>query len=98
MNGLHADIVNLSLTPDVLLLVHRGMVNANWYKNKYHGFVTDSIVTFAVRPGNPKHIKTWSDLLKPGVDVVTPNPFTSGGARWNVMAAYGSQIVQHKSR
>jgi sulfate transport system substrate-binding protein len=51
-----------------------------------------------VRKGNPKHIKTWADLLKKGVDVITPNPFTSGGARWNVMAAYGAQLKQHKTK
>ncbi len=52
--------------------------------------VTDSVVVFVLRDGNPKHIKTWNDLLRPDVEVVTPNPFTSGGARWNVMAAYGA--------
>ena len=97
LNGFHADVVNFALEPDVALLVKKGMVKSSWYKNSYHGFVTDSIVVFVVRPGNPKHIKTWTDLTKPGVDVITPNPFTSGGARWNVMAAYGSQIVQHLS-
>jgi sulfate transport system substrate-binding protein len=59
--------------------------------------VTDSVTTFVVRKGNPKHIKTWADLLKPGVQVLTPNPFTSGGARWNIMAAYGAQLKQGKT-
>ena len=54
--------------------------------------VTDSVVVFVVRKGNPKGIKTWDDLVKAGVEVITPNPFTSGGARWNVMAAYGAQL------
>src|SRR5579875_286770 len=98
VNGLHADIVNLSLEPDVATLVKAHLVAANWYKNKHHGFVTDSTVVFVVRKGNPKHIKTWADLVKPGVAVLTPNPFTSGGARWNVMAAYGAQIAQHKTK
>lgn len=97
-SGLHADIVAFSLEPDINALVKAGMVSPSWYKNKYHGFVTDSVVVFGVRKGNPKHIHTWSDLLKPGIDVITPNPFTSGGARWNVMAAYGAQIYQHKSK
>jgi sulfate transport system substrate-binding protein len=97
-DGLHADVVNLSLQPDMGILVNAGIVKANWYKNSYHGFVTDSTVVFDVRKGNPKHIHTWADLIKPGVDVVNPNPFSSGGARWNVMAAYGSQIVQHKTK
>lgn len=96
-NGLPADIVAFSLEPDIGRLVAKGLVNANWYKNTYHGFVTNSVVVFAVRKGNPKHIHTWNDLLKPGVDVITPNPFTSGGARWNVMAAYGAQLAQHKT-
>jgi len=55
------------------------------------------VVVFVLRNGNPKHIKTWDDLVKPGVDVVFPNPFSSGGARWDVMAAYGSQLREHKS-
>ena len=59
--------------------------------------VTDSIVVFVVRKGNPKNIKTWADLIKPGIQVINPNPFTSGGARWNVMAAWGAQIEQHKT-
>ncbi len=96
-NGLPADIVAFSLEPDIGRLVAKGLVSANWYKNKYHGFVTDSVVVFAVRKGNPKHIHTWNDLLKPGIEVITPNPFTSGGARWNVMAAYGAQLAQHES-
>jgi sulfate/thiosulfate transport system substrate-binding protein len=96
-NGLKADIVALSLAPDVDQLVKTGLVDANWSKQSYKGIVTDSVVVFAVRDGNPKHIKTWNDLLKPGVSVITPNPFTSGGARWNVMAAYGSWIKQGKT-
>jgi sulfate transport system substrate-binding protein len=59
--------------------------------------VTNSVVVFAVRKGNPKNIKTWDDLIKPGVQVIEPNPFASGGARWNVMAAYGAQLEQGKS-
>ncbi|HZS93980.1 MAG TPA: sulfate ABC transporter substrate-binding protein [Chloroflexota bacterium] len=97
-NGLHADVVNLSLEPDVATLVQRHLVASNWYKNKYHGFVTDSTVVFVVRKGNPKHIHTWNDILKNGIGVITPNPFTSGSARWNIMAAYGAQIAQHKTK
>jgi sulfate/thiosulfate-binding protein len=95
--GFPADVLNFSLEPDIGSLVSKGLVDGNWYKNAYHGFVSDSIVVFVVRKGNPKHIKTWNDLIKPGVDVITPNPFTSGGARWNVMAAYGAQIKQHRT-
>jgi sulfate transport system substrate-binding protein len=96
--GLPADIVALSLAPDVDKLVEPGIVDANWAQATGHdGFVTDSVVVFVVRKGNPKHIKTWDDLVKPGVQVLTPNPFTSGGAKWNLMAAYGAQIKQGKT-
>jgi sulfate/thiosulfate-binding protein len=95
--GLPADIVALSLEPDVTKLVKAGLVDPSWNKTKYDGFVTNSVVTLAVRKGNPKHIKNWDDLLKPGVEVITPNPFTSGGAKWNIMAAYGSQLQEGKS-
>jgi sulfate/thiosulfate-binding protein len=95
--GLPADVVDLSLAPDVTLLVQKGIVSPNWDKNKWHGIVTKSVVVFVVRAGNPKHIRTWNDLLKSGVQVITPNPFTSGGARWNIMAAYGGALRTGKS-
>jgi sulfate/thiosulfate transport system substrate-binding protein len=88
--GLKADIVALSLAPDIDTLVKAGLVDPKWNRQSYRGMVTDSVVVFAVRDGNPKHLRSWDDLLKPGVQVITPNPFTSGGARWNVMAAYGA--------
>src|SRR6266576_5110820 len=95
--GLSADIVALSLEPDVSTLVKKGIVPSSWNQNKYHGMVTDSVVVFVVRDGNPKNIHTWADLTKKGVQVITPNPFTSGGARWNVMAAYGAERAQGKT-
>ena len=95
--GLDADIVALSLAPDMDELVAAGKVDAKWKKQSYKGMVTDSVVVFVVRDGNPKKIKSWNDLLRPDVDVVTPNPFTSGGARWNIMAAYGSWRKQGKT-
>jgi sulfate transport system substrate-binding protein len=97
LRGLKADVAMFSLYPDMQRLVKPGIIAANWNKDKYHGMVTDSVVVLSVRPGNPKHIKTWNDLTKPGVEVITPNPFTSGGARWNVMAAYGAQRKAGKS-
>jgi sulfate transport system substrate-binding protein len=90
--GLDADIVALSLAPDIDELVSAGLVDRTWSTQSYKGMVTNSVVVFAVRDGNPKKLRRWNDLLKPGVDVITPNPFTSGGARWNVMAAYGGFI------
>src|SRR5580765_3817880 len=95
--GLKADIVALSLAPDVDELVSAGLVDANWKRQSYKGMVTNSLVVFVVRDGNPKKIRGWNDLIRPGVQVVTPNPFTSGGARWNVMAAYGSWRKQGKT-
>jgi sulfate/thiosulfate-binding protein len=92
VSGLPADVVELSLAPDIQTLVKSKLVSPSWAKNKWHGIVTRSVVVFVVRGGNPKHIRTWTDLLKPGVQVVTPNPFTSGGARWNTMAAYGGAL------
>src|SRR5207248_3295255 len=97
LQGLPADVVELSLAPDVDALVKAHLVASHWNKNAYHGIVTRSVVVFVVRGGNPKHIRTWSDLLKPGVQVVTPNPLTSGGARWNVMAAYGAALRAGKT-
>jgi sulfate/thiosulfate transport system substrate-binding protein len=96
-NGLHADVVNFSLEPDVTRLVKAGLVSADWNKNATHGFVTNSVAVIIVRKGNPKHITGWDDLIKPGVGVLTPNPFTSGSARWNIMAAYGAQIHEGKT-
>ena len=95
--GLKADIAALSLEPDVTKLVDAGLVAEDWNKDEYDGFVTNSVVVFAVRKGNPKNLETWDDLAKEGVDVITPNPFTSGGAKWNIMAAYGAQVEQGKS-
>jgi sulfate/thiosulfate transport system substrate-binding protein len=95
--GLKADVVALSLAPDVDKLVEAKKVAADWNKDKYDGFVTNSIVVFATRKGNPENIQTWDDLTKDGVEVITPNPFTSGGAKWNIMAAYGAQLEAGKS-
>jgi sulfate transport system substrate-binding protein len=95
--GLDADIVALSLAPDMDELVAAGKVDLKWKKRSYKGMVTNSVVVFVVRDGNPKHIKSWNDLIRPGVEIVTPNPFTSGGARWNIMAAYGSWRKQGKT-
>jgi sulfate/thiosulfate transport system substrate-binding protein len=95
--GLPASVVAFSLEPDVKRLVDAGIVGSDWASGSYHGMVTDSVVVFVVRKGNPKRIKEWSDLIEPGVEVITPNPFTSGGARWNLMAAYGAQLEQGAS-
>ncbi len=90
--GLPADVVAFSLAPDISRLVGKGLISPDWRKGKYKGMVTNSVVVFALRDGNPKKIRKWNDLTRSGVEVLNPNPFTSGGARWNVMAAYGAQI------
>ena len=95
--GLPADVVNFSITTDMDRLVQSNQVDKTWANNKYNGVVSKSVVVFVLRNGNPKHIRTWDDLVKPGVDVVFPNPFSSGGARWDVMAAYGAQLREGKT-
>src|SRR3954468_12272106 len=95
--GLPADVVNFSISTDVDRLVQSRLVDRNWAADKYHGIVSKSVVVFVLRNGNPKHIKTWDDLVKPGVQVVFPNPFSSGGARWDVMAAYGAALREGKT-
>jgi sulfate transport system substrate-binding protein len=92
--GLDADYVHFSLEGDVTRLVDAGLVADDWNAGPTHGMVTDSVVVFAVRPGNPEHIDSWDDLIRPGVEVVTPNPGSSGSARWNIMAAYASVFAQ----
>src|SRR5579862_6536444 len=89
--GQPADLVFLSAGDDVNQLVDAGLVNQNWDEQGYDGIAADTVVVFAVRDGNPKHIKGWADLIKPGVQVVTPNPFSSGSAKWNILAAYDAQ-------
>ena len=93
VSGLEADYVHFSVTSDVTRLVDEGLVAEDWDAGENKGVVSSSIVVFAVREGNPKNIKTWADLVKPGVEIVTPNPGSSGAARWNALAAYG-QVVQ----
>ena len=98
VSGLPADVVNFSLTPDMDKLVKAGIVSPSWNKGPTAGMVTNSIVSFIVRKGNPKKIKTWADLVKSNVKVITPNPFSSGSAKWNLMAAYGAQLALGKSK
>jgi sulfate/thiosulfate-binding protein len=90
-SGLAADVVAFSLEPDMTRLVKAGLVAPNWADNAHKGLVSRSVVSFIVRKGNPKNIHTWDDLLKPGIQVLTPNPFTSGAAKWNILAAYGAK-------
>jgi sulfate/thiosulfate-binding protein len=95
--GLPADVVAFSLEPDVTRLVEEGLVEPDWSRDEHRGMVTESVVVLAVREGNPKGIRSWGDLVREDVEVITPNPFTSGGAQWNVMAAYGAQLELGRS-
>src|SRR5579863_1501335 len=99
--GQPADVVNFSLQPDLALLINAGLVSHKWSTLKavkaQKGIVTDSVVAIVVRPGNPLGIHSWNDLLNSGVKIVTPDPISSGSARWNLLAAYESQIDQGSS-
>jgi sulfate/thiosulfate transport system substrate-binding protein len=91
--GLEADYVHFSVASDVTRLVDEGLVADDWDTGATKGIVSSSVVVFAVREGNPKGIETWDDLIEPGVEIVTPNPASSGAARWNALAAYGQVIA-----
>ena len=93
--GQKADIIHLALEPDVTRLVPN-VVAPSWSNAKYKGIVANSVVVFVVRKGNRKHIKSWGDLIKPDVKVVTADPISSGGARWNALAAYGAALRENK--
>jgi sulfate transport system substrate-binding protein len=90
-SGLPTDVVNFSVEPDVTRLVKAGIVDEDWNQNEHKGIPFGSVVTIVTRKGNPKSIKTWDDLLKPGIEVVTPNPFSSGSAKWNLLAPYAEK-------
>jgi sulfate transport system substrate-binding protein len=89
--GAPADVVSFSLEPDVERLVDAGLVDPSWNAGPHHGIAFGSVVTIIVRKGNPQGINDWDDLLKPGVQVVTPNPFSSGSAKWNLLAPYAAK-------
>jgi len=90
-NGLPADGVILNTGNDINDLVDKGLINKNWDKQSYHGVVWNSVVVFGLRDGNPKKVKTWRDVTRNGVGVVTVNPFTGGIAKWNILASYVAQ-------
>ncbi|MDM5180844.1 sulfate ABC transporter substrate-binding protein [Massilia sp. DJPM01] len=95
IDGLEADVVTLALAYDIDAIAERGSVSPQWQKRLQHNSAAyTSTIVFLVRKGNPKGIKDWSDLVKPGVAVITPNPKTSGGARWNHLAAWGYALRQ----
>ncbi|MEX5744180.1 sulfate ABC transporter substrate-binding protein [Massilia sp. X63] len=95
IDGLPADVVTLALAYDIDAISERGLIAPDWQKRlAYRSAPYTSTIVFLVRKGNPKKIRDWGDLVKPGVAVITPNPKTSGGARWNHLAAYGYALRQ----
>lgn len=95
LDGLEADVVTLALAYDIDILAEKGLVAKDWQKKfKDNSSPYTSTIVFLVRKGNPKGIKDWNDLVKPGIEVITPNPKTSGGARWNYLAAWAYALKQ----
>ena len=92
VNGFPADVYASSLVPDVELVQKAGLITHNWQADTDGSIVASSVVGFMVRPGNPKHITNWNDLTQPGLQILTPDPAQSGGAKWNITAAYGAAM------
>ena len=88
VEGKPADVVNFSVEPDITRLVKAGKVSADWDADGTKGIPFGSVVTLMVRKGNPKNIRDWDDLLRPGIEVITPSPLSSGSAKWNLLAPY----------
>jgi sulfate/thiosulfate-binding protein len=95
IDGLEADVVTLALAYDIDAISERGLIARDWQKRLQHNSAPyTSTIVFLVRKGNPKGVKDWADLVRPGISVITPNPKTSGGARWNHLAAWGYALRQ----
>lgn len=92
VNGFQADVAALSVAPDVNAIAKAGLITHDWTQTSTKGMITESVVAFAVRKGNPKNIHDWADLARPGIQILTPNPATSGGAQWNILALYGAAL------
>jgi sulfate/thiosulfate-binding protein len=98
IDGLEADVVTLALAYDIDAIAEKGIIAKDWQKRlEQNSSPYTSTIVFLVRKGNPKGIKDWDDLVKPGVSVITPNPKTSGGARWNYLAAWGYALAQNNN-
>ncbi len=95
VNGFEADIVALSLGPDVDYIADAGLITHDWAAEPDGGMVSSSVAVLDVRPGNPEGFDDWDDIAQPGVEVLTPDPASSGGARWNIVAAYGAAVRGH---
>jgi len=92
ISGFEADIAALSLESDVTRIAEAGLIRRDWQANQHRGIVSTSLVVIAVRPGNPLGVRDWADLTRPGLKVLTPDPKTSGGAQWNIVAIYGAAL------
>ena len=90
--GFEADVAALSLDGDIKKVADAGLITHDWHIPPYNGMVSTSIVVFAVRKGNPKNIHDWADLTQPGLEILTPDPKTSGGAQWNILALFGAAL------
>jgi sulfate/thiosulfate transport system substrate-binding protein len=90
-DGKPADVVNFSVEPDITRLVKAGKVSKDWNTDATKGIPFGSVVSLVVRKGNPKNIRDWDDLLRPGVEVITPSPLSSGSAKWNLLAPYAAK-------
>jgi sulfate transport system substrate-binding protein len=98
IDGLQADVVTLALAYDIDAIAARGLIPADWQKKLPNNAAPyTSTIVFLVRKGNPKAVRGWDDLVKPDIKVITPNPKTSGGARWNYLAAWGYALKKHGS-
>src|SRR5574339_26571 len=95
VEGFEADVVALSLEADVTRIEKAGLITHDWRSEPHGGMVSTSVVAFAVREGNPKNIHDWADLTQPDLEILTPNPKTSGGAMWNMLALYGAAKRGH---
>jgi sulfate transport system substrate-binding protein len=95
VGGFEADVAALSLEADVDKIADAGLITHDWRSGPHGGMVSNSIAVIAVRSGNPKRIRDWGDLARPGLDVLTPDPKTSGGAQWNINALYGAALRGH---
>jgi sulfate transport system substrate-binding protein len=95
VEGFEADVVALSLEADITRIEKAGLLTHDWRSEPHGGMVSTSVVAFAVREGNPKNIKDWADLAQPNLEILTPNPKTSGGAMWNILALYGAAKRGH---
>jgi sulfate transport system substrate-binding protein len=92
VEGFEADIAALSLEADITRIEKAGLITHDWRSEPHGGMISTSVVAFAVRQGNPKNIRDWADLAQPGLQILTPNPKTSGGAMWNILALYGAAL------